>query len=118
MTSAAQPQQSFDVVVLGAGSAGEHIATSVAAGGRSVALVEGGRVGGECPYVACVPLKAMLRSAQARGTVGALAALGGATTPPELQDGALAIGESVRLFEMIEFCGTVEIAQQMLGHAR
>jgi len=96
MTNAAQPEQSFDVVVLGAGSAGEHVATTVAAGGRSVALVEAGRVGGECPYVACVPLKAMLRSAQARGTVRGLAALGGATSSPELQDGALAYGSAVR----------------------
>ncbi len=82
--------ESYDVVVLGAGSAGEAVAQQVAEAGRSVALVELLRVGGECPYVACMPSKAMLRSAEARHDARLLRELGGSSAAPTLDDERLA----------------------------
>lgn len=57
-------QQEFDVIVLGGGPAGKATAVHAADAGLDVALVEFGLVGGECPYVGCMPSKALLRPAQ------------------------------------------------------
>ena len=51
----------FDVVVIGAGVAGEVAAGRLGENGASVAVVEDRLVGGECSYYACMPSKALLR---------------------------------------------------------
>ena len=50
----------FDVIVIGAGPAGEVLAGRTAAAGLSTAIVEERLVGGECGFYACMPSKALL----------------------------------------------------------
>jgi dihydrolipoamide dehydrogenase len=51
----------FDVIVIGAGPAGETAAGRCADGGLSVAIVERELIGGECSYWGCIPSKTLLR---------------------------------------------------------
>src|ERR671931_914486 len=55
---------SYDVVVIGAGPAGEVAAGRLAENRLAVAIVEGHLVGGECSFYACMPSKALLRPAE------------------------------------------------------
>jgi dihydrolipoamide dehydrogenase len=55
----------WDAIILGSGSGGRSVADGLADAGMDVAMVEPGLVGGECPYWACMPSKALLRPPEA-----------------------------------------------------
>lgn len=73
-----QPEE-VDVVVIGLGPGGEHVAASLARAGLSVVGVDRRLVGGECPYFGCVPSKMMIRAADALAEARRVPALGGST---------------------------------------
>jgi pyruvate/2-oxoglutarate dehydrogenase complex dihydrolipoamide dehydrogenase (E3) component len=54
---------SFDVGIIGGGSAAEALLRELAPYDLSVVVFEPDRVGGECPFVACMPSKSMLHDA-------------------------------------------------------
>jgi pyruvate/2-oxoglutarate dehydrogenase complex dihydrolipoamide dehydrogenase (E3) component len=57
-------EREFDVICIGAGPAGEALASTLKGGDLSLAVVESNLVGGECPYWGCIPSKTLLRSAE------------------------------------------------------
>lgn len=60
---------SYDLTVIGGGSAGLTIASGAASFGARVALVEKDKMGGDCLNWGCVPTKALIRSATVAATV-------------------------------------------------
>lgn len=61
----AEKTNEYDLIVLGGGPVGENVADRAVQGGLTAIIVESELVGGECSYWACMPSKALLRSAQA-----------------------------------------------------
>ena len=57
-------KQQFDLIVIGSGSAGEGAIDQAHRSKHSIAIVEKDKVGGDCPNYACMPTKALLRSAK------------------------------------------------------
>lgn len=72
----------YDLLVLGGGAAG-LVSSKVARGfGKSVAVIEKGKLGGECTNFGCVPSKALIRTAKAAHELKHLGALGLTTEAP------------------------------------
>jgi len=74
--------ETYDVIVIGAGPTGENVADRAVRGGLTAVIVEAELVGGECSYWACTPSKALLRPADVVAEAGAVRGVAGARLNP------------------------------------
>lgn len=71
-----------DLCIIGAGSGGLSVAAGAVQMGASVALVEKGKMGGDCLNTGCVPSKALLAAGHVAATVRAGSAFGIGVSEP------------------------------------
>lgn len=69
--------KSYDLAVIGAGSAGFSAAITAAEQGANVALIGHGTIGGTCVNIGCVPSKALIRATESLHHAGAAARFAG-----------------------------------------
>lgn len=74
------PEVTCDVVVVGLGPGGEALASRLAAAGLDVIAVEKELVGGECPYLGCIPSKMLIRAANSLAETRRVGQIAGAAT--------------------------------------
>lgn len=90
-----EPARRYNLVVIGAGTAGLVTAAGAAILGAKVALVERDLMGGDCLNFGCVPSKALIRSARAAAEVRDAARFG-VEVPPGTRVNFPAVMERMR----------------------
>lgn len=112
----------FDVIVIGAGPAGEVAAGRLAERRRAVAIVERHLVGGECSYYACMPSKALLRPGELLAEAARVPGAAEAVDGRDVEVGA-ALGRRDEVIHEREDDGQLPWLEQrgialLRGHAR
>jgi pyruvate/2-oxoglutarate dehydrogenase complex dihydrolipoamide dehydrogenase (E3) component len=79
-----EPAPRYNLVVVGAGTAGLVTAAGAAGLGARVALIERNLMGGDCLNFGCVPSKALIRAARAAAEITTASAMGVAADPPAI----------------------------------
>ncbi len=86
MTDCCANKDTYDLAVIGAGSAGFSAAITAAEQGAHVALIGHGMIGGTCVNIGCVPSKTLIRAAETLHNARVAARFTGITAHAELMD--------------------------------
>ena len=114
----------FDVAVIGAGSAGFSAAITAADEGARVALIGYGTIGGTCVNVGCVPSKAMIRAVEIFHSTDAAARFDGVQATAKVTDWAAmvvqkqALVDDLRAAKYIDVLPNYEDVNYIEGQAR
>src|SRR5712692_1193416 len=87
----------YDLVVVGAGSAGFSAAITAAEQGAQVALIGHGTIGGTCVNIGCVPSKALIRATESLHHAEAAARFAGIRAEGHVTDWAALISQKDEL---------------------
>ena len=90
---------SYDVAVIGAGSAGFSAAIAAAEKGAKVALIGYGTIGGTCVNVGCVPSKAMIRAVDITHAAKTADRFDGVSASARVADWALMVAQKQALVD-------------------
>jgi probable pyridine nucleotide-disulfide oxidoreductase len=93
----------FDILVFGGGKAGKTLAMDQARAGRRVAVIEAGMIGGSCINIACIPSKALIRSAEIAGLVAHAGRFGTVVEGTQLDMGRVAARTAEVVSDMVSF---------------
>lgn len=118
-----QPAPRYNLVVIGAGTAGLVSAAAAAGLGARVALVERNLLGGDCLNVGCVPSKCILRSSRVEAEIREAEQFGIRSSGEHRPDFAAVMERMRRLRSQISFHDSVTRFSQLgvdvfLGEAR
>ena len=108
----------YDLIVIGAGSAGLPAAGFGARVGASVLLVERDRVGGECTWSGCIPSKTLLHAAQVAQVMRQAARVGIRAVEPEVDLAAVMGAVRATIDRVYHFESPEELATQGISLAR
>ena len=99
----------FDLVVIGAGSAGFSAAITAADEGARVALVGYGAIGGTCVNVGCVPSKTMIRAVETLHTAKAASRFDGIEAAGQVTDWKAMIAQKQTLVDDLRAAKYVDV---------
>lgn len=113
MSDCCKPEKSgsdrFDLVVIGAGSAGFSAAITAAEEGARVALVGYDTIGGTCVNVGCVPSKAMIRAVETLHVAKAARRFDGVEASAKISDWKALIAQKQALVDDLRAAKYVDV---------
>ncbi len=105
----------FDIAVIGAGSAGFSAAITAAEDGARVALIGYGTIGGTCVNVGCVPSKAMIRAVETLHVAKGASRFDGVQATAKVTDWAAMVAQKQALVDDLRAAKYVDVLPNYEG---
>ncbi len=103
------PDGGFDLIIIGAGSAGFSAAITATENGAKVALIGYGTIGGTCVNVGCVPSKAMIRAVEILHSARAASRFEGITASARVTNWAAVVQQKQALVDELRAAKYIDV---------